>query len=153
MAKRKSGLALHVHHSDEVIEYTWDYDERVACIKNVKPAKERPLRLALLKIIPLRLLPRTSPYAAWRRLEAAWRRSNAAWRRADAARTPDTAWRKSEAAWRRAYAARALAEATYLATIDLDELHRKACHPRCPWDGKTLFSKGLDVETVLGERA
>ena len=44
------GFCWHVHH-DVLFEYCYDYDERVAFIKEYKSKNERPLRLKLLKLI------------------------------------------------------------------------------------------------------
>ncbi|MBU0778290.1 hypothetical protein KKF82_08545, partial [Patescibacteria group bacterium] len=52
----RSGLAFHVHH-DRLMEYCYDYDERVGYIKTGKPAEEQELRLRLFKLIPLDRIP------------------------------------------------------------------------------------------------
>ena len=46
-----AGLAFHVHH-DKLIEYCYDYDERLEAIKRTKPLEEQKLRLKLLQLIP-----------------------------------------------------------------------------------------------------
>ena len=53
---RNSGLAFHVHH-DQLVEWCFDYDERVKYITSDKPASERELRLRLFRLIPLSQLP------------------------------------------------------------------------------------------------
>ena len=44
------GLSIHCHH-DILIEYCYDYDERVKAIKR-KPANEIKTRLRLFKLLP-----------------------------------------------------------------------------------------------------
>ena len=69
--KRKSGLAFHCHH-DCLIEYVYDYNERVRFIKSDKPQEEQELRLRLFKLIPLRkLLP------VIRKADAEWEKAYA----------------------------------------------------------------------------
>jgi len=77
MDKRESGLAFHVHHKIPW-EWCWDYEGRVAVIKQYKPRAEWKLRLRLLKIIPLEQLPEELLEAATER-EKAW----AKWEKAD----------------------------------------------------------------------
>jgi hypothetical protein len=45
---RKSGLYWHVHH-DKLLEWCWDYDERVAFIKHNKSSREIEPRLRLMQ--------------------------------------------------------------------------------------------------------
>ena len=45
---KKKGFFWHVHH-DELVEYCYDYQERVDFIKDNKPADEVEARLALFK--------------------------------------------------------------------------------------------------------
>ncbi len=53
-----NGMAFHVHHS-RLVEYCFDYDERVEYIKTNKPANEQALRLRLFKMIPKDRGPQT----------------------------------------------------------------------------------------------
>ena len=38
--------------------------------------------------------------------------------------------------------------AAFRASFDIEAFHREHCHPNCPWDGKTLFSKGVGIEVL-----
>ena len=49
-AEMISGWAWHPYH-DCLMEWCWDYDERVAVIKRAKPANEQALRLRLFKMV------------------------------------------------------------------------------------------------------
>ena len=40
---------------------------------------------------------------------------------------------------------------THRDTLNLDALHRQICHPNCPWNGKTIFSRGKSIEALAGE--
>ena len=54
--EKKSGVAFHCHH-DQLVEWCFDYDERVKFIKEHKPPEEQELRLRLFKLIPKDRLP------------------------------------------------------------------------------------------------
>ena len=45
------GLSIHCHHKI-LVEYCYDYKERVKYIKNHKPKNEQKIRLRLFKILP-----------------------------------------------------------------------------------------------------
>jgi hypothetical protein len=73
---KKKGLAIHCHH-DALVEYCYDYNERVEFIETVKPENERPVRLELFKILPdeaLKDLPKSlnKAYAEWKKADAEW---------------------------------------------------------------------------------
>ena|SRR4030043_809191 len=51
MSNIKSGFAIHCHH-DILVEYCYNYDERVAAIKRDKPQNEQEIRLRLFKLLP-----------------------------------------------------------------------------------------------------
>ncbi len=40
------------------------------------------------------------------------------------------------------------AEETFQHGFDVDAFHRQHCHPHCPWDGKTIFAKGVSVDVL-----
>src|SRR3990167_1409512 len=67
----KQGLSIHCHHN-VLIEYCYDYDERVIAIKRDKPENERKIRLRLFKLLPQEAideLPKrlVKAYAKWRK--------------------------------------------------------------------------------------
>lgn len=43
-----------------------------------------------------------------------------------------------------------MAWVTYLKSFDVEAWHKEHCHPRCPWDGKTIFAKGTGIEVLDG---
>ena len=64
-----SGYYWHVHH-EQLWEWCYDYDERVAYIRAEKPAGEVELRLRLMQ--PVRAVPERMQraYAEWERAAA-----------------------------------------------------------------------------------
>lgn len=135
-----SGFAFHVHH-DRLVEWCFDYFDRVRSIKETKPKDEQELRLKLFKLIDPRYLP-SYLQEAGRAYEEAERACD------EAERAYEEAWRAYEEA-RRAYeeagrareeAERAYEEALKRAMPKLRKLHRELC-PDCPWRGRTIFPK------------
>ena len=71
---QKSGLAFHCHH-DILVEYVYDYDERVRYIKENKPEDEQELRLRLFQMIPEDRVSQKAweaCYKAWEVYDKAW---------------------------------------------------------------------------------
>ena len=120
------GLAFHCHH-DRLAEWCWDYEGRLEYIQTEKPEEERELRKALFQLIPIELLPAAFVEAA-DAFGAAFA-SQISVRKVDKARV---AFNK------------------ILAAVNLDALHRQICHPNCPWNGKTIFSRGKSIEALAG---
>ena len=50
MKKNEAGLAIHCRH-DVLVEYCYDYNERVEAIKRDKPKSEQEIRLRLFKML------------------------------------------------------------------------------------------------------
>ena len=119
----RSGLAFHVHH-DRLMEYCYDYDERVGYIKTGKPAEEQELRLRLFKLIPLDRIPGKDS-KIWEAHNKAGEALDKAGEAYDEARE---AYNKAREAYGKAYSSEIVA------------LHKELC-PDCPWDGTTIFSK------------
>jgi len=162
MARVKSGLAFHCHH-DALVEYVYDFDERVKVIKDHKPKEEQELRLRLFKLIPNDLLPGLgSP--EWDAHIKAWDAHIKARDAYDKARDAydkardayDKAWDAYDKAWdahdkardaydkvRDAYD-KARAEYTGKYKKEFESLHEKLC-PDCPWDGSTIFTHRKDT--------
>ena len=61
MTKAIKGLSIHCHH-DILVEYCYDYKERVKYIKNEKPKEEIKTRLRLFKILPEKALKDVPKY-------------------------------------------------------------------------------------------
>ena len=117
-----SGYYWHVHH-EQLWEWCYDYDERVAYIRAEKPAGEVELRLRLMQ--PVRAVPERMQraYAEWERAYAERERAAAEWERAAAE------WERAYAQWKRAYAECA---------PEMEALHALEC-PDCPWKNGTIF--------------
>ena len=115
--ERKSGLAFHCHH-EVLVEYVWDYDERVDYIKRNKLASEVDLRLRLFQLIPTSKLPDE--------LNKALAEYDKAWAEYDKALAK---YNKARAEYDKAL---------NLAMPILKQLHTQLC-PDCPWTGKTIF--------------
>ena len=77
---KNKGLSIHCHHNS-LLEYCYDYDERVRVIKKEKPQNEQEIRLRLFKILPQEAiddLPEKIVKAC-----AEWKKAYAEWKKAD----------------------------------------------------------------------
>ena len=124
----KKGMFWHVHH-DTLLEYCYDYDERVRFIKKNKPKSEQELRLRLFQPVKGKL-----PMAVTK-ARAAYDKARAAYGKAM------TAYDKTGIACAKAMTAYDKAIENNMPAIE--KLHRKE-YPDCPWDGRTIFSKGAE---------
>ena len=110
---KKSGLAFHCHH-DALLEYVYNYDERVKFIKKNKPKEEQELRLCLFQMIPDDKLPQTG-----------WDAYNKAGDAYNKARDADNKARDDY----------------YKANKkEIEKLHNELC-PDCPFENDTIFSR------------
>ena len=114
------GLAFHVHH-DILLEYCFDYEERVKFIKEYKRKSEQKLRLKLFQIIPKDKLPQKGLRACNKACEAYYK----------ARETYNKAFKAYVKGWE------AYEKANHKEII---KLHKELC-PDCPWDGKTIFKE------------
>jgi hypothetical protein len=133
------------------LEWVWDFNGRLTFINGAKPENERPLRRRLFALIPEEALPRNEAYAEWEKARAEFERAEVAYRQAvDEWSKPagkhhaelERAWLAYERAQDRTDLAQAeleRAEAEYLLSFDVEQLHAELCHPDCPWDGSTIF--------------
>jgi len=83
MYVRSEGLAIHCHHNI-LIEYCYNYQERVEVIKRTKPKKEQKTRLKLFKILPkeaLKDIPSNfiKPYQEWNKAYQEWNKTYQEW--------------------------------------------------------------------------
>ena len=113
MSKIKKGLSIHCHHN-RLLEYCYDYDERVEAIKTDKPKSEQKIRLRLFKLLPQEAiadLPKAlvKAYAEWEKADAEWKKA-------------DAEWKKAYAEWKKAYA---------------EEWHQKWCGCK-EWNGREI---------------
>src|SRR3990167_869439 len=84
--KTQSGLSIHCHHNT-LVEFCYNYKERVDYIKRVKPAHEQKTRLSLFKILPKEAekdLPKgyLQAYRARQQADQAWKQAGQAWQQA-----------------------------------------------------------------------
>ncbi len=139
MSKTK-GMFWHVHH-DRLLEYCYNYDERVRYIKENKPKDERELRLRLFQLVKGKL-PVTviKAQTAYDKAQTAYIKARTAVIKAQTAY--DKAWTayiKAQTAYDKAWTA--YDKALQNNVVAIEKLHRKECQS-CPWDGKTIFRKG-----------
>ena len=76
MNEIKTGWAIHCHHN-RLVEFCYDYNERVEYIKNYKPKNEVELRLKLFRLLPIDAL--NDIPAAWQGAYAKWQEAYAKW--------------------------------------------------------------------------
>ena len=154
-------ILMHGHHAGLLFTYGITYADRVEDIEVRKPAKERELRLALMKdvtsLVPhnAELTALDQAYAALDQADAAWEKAYTAWARAmayAARKKADAARKKADAAVEKADAAREKARATYEASFDVVAFHTEHCHPNCRYfEGNTIFASG-DVSMAVLQR-
>ena len=104
---KKAGFVIHCHH-DILVDYCYDYDERVEAIKRDKPQNEQEIRLRLFKMLPPEAIAELSErlkkaYAEREKAYAEWGKAYAEWEKAYAEREKAYAERrKADAEWRKA---------------------------------------------------
>ena len=99
---KESGWSIHCHH-DVLVEYCYNYQERVDYILQNKPKREQTIRLKVFKLLPkeaVKELPEQLIItgAAWDKAEAAWNKARAEWSKAGAE------YYKAWAEWYKAWA-------------------------------------------------
>ena len=119
-------FAWHVHHETLIEPLTEPIENRIAYIKEYKPASQVELRLRLLKPVQGELP------AALNKAKAARDKAFTAYAKAWAA------YDKARAALDKARAA--LDKARAACMPEIEALHAIEC-PDCPWDGTTIFPK------------
>ena len=140
-------FAWHVHHETLIEPLTEPIENRIAYIKEYKPASQVELRLRLLKPVQGELpaalnkakaaldkafTARDKAFTAYAKAWAAYVKARAALNKAKAALD------KARAAYAKAWAAYVKAGAACMPEIEA--LHAIEC-PDCPWDGTTIFPK------------
>ena len=131
---KKEGLSIHCHHNI-LVEYCYDYDERVEAIKKYKPKHEQETRLRLFKLLPQEAIDelpkglveaykaRDEACKAWVEADKAWVEAYKAWDEADKARAEaGKAWVEAYEAWDKA---------------DREAWHKKWCGCK-EWNGKEI---------------
>ena len=136
-----SGLSIHCHHN-ALIEYCYDYKERVKYIKENKFKNEQEIRLRLFKILPKEaekdLLERyLKAYTECKKADAKWIKTYAEWKKANTEQVKTyTKWIKANAEWTKAYAEWEKAYAEW-PQKSKDAFHKKWCGCK-EWNGKEL---------------
>ena len=124
----KSGFSIHRHH-DILVEYCYNYDERVEVIKSTKPQNEQEIRLRLFKLLPKKAIDEL-PYEMVKAC-AEWDKACAEWDKARAAE-----WDKACAKWDKTCAEWGKADAEW-DKADRDNWHKKWCGCK-EWNGKEI---------------
>jgi len=151
---KKTGFFWHVHHK-KLLEWCYDYDERVEYIQGHKPTSEKELRLRLLR--PVRgVLPRNlvEAWQAYDGARLAYDKARRAFHKAwqvhhginlvnypKARQNCENAWQNYEYARQNCERAQLLAYDVKIKIKDMpaiEALHREEC-PNCPWDGRTIL--------------
>ncbi len=125
---KKQGMYWHVHHS-QLVEYCYDYDERVRMIKRSKPRHEIADRLRLMQPVkgsfPKALIKASLAYR----------------------KVYDAYMKEHFFAWfeRRLWKQRDRAEKLIRVTMEayekeIEKLHAEEC-PDCIWDGREMIFK------------
>lgn len=128
-----AGLAWHVHHNI-LMEWCYDYEERTAYIKAKKPLGEQATRLRLFQMMKGKLPAEL--WTAGAEYETMCAELGAVEAELEFPRAElEAARAKFWAAWAKLGAA----EVKY--TPQILALHAQEC-PDCPWNGRTIFSKG-----------
>ena len=130
----------HIHH-DVLLESSEKIKERIRYIIKMKPKKEIPLRLKLIKPIigqlPVAMMDADRDL---RKAEKKFNRmykvrfgKNVKWTWKHNTDFREASWTLSEAFKKRHHA--------YIASMpEIELLHKSEC-PNCPWDGKTIFPR------------
>ena len=122
-------IIMHGHHAATLFSILTSLEGRREEVLRIKPVEEQELRLALMKDVT-DLLPQTSAREAWEKAREACIKAL-------------TACIKAEAAYDKAVAA-------YMESFDAEAFHAEHCHPRCPWDGQSIFARGTGIEVLAG---
>ena len=120
MKKIKQGLSIHCHH-DILVEYCYDYKERVEYIESNKPEDEQNTRLRLFELLPeeaLKDIPKEYQEADQKRQEAYQYKK----------------WQEAYQKWQEAY--------QKWPQDSKDAFHKKWCGCE-EWNGKELVFKKL----------
>ena len=157
----RAGIAFHVHH-DRLVEYCYDFDERVKYIKEHKSPDERELRLRLFQLIPKDRLPKKGLAAFYKARDAFYKGCNAHNKARDVYNKARDAYYKERDAYD-AYDAHNKARDAFYKGCDaldkardvynkardayykdnkeaLEKLHTELC-PSCTWDGKSILKE------------
>uniref|UniRef100_A0A6M3LBC2 Uncharacterized protein n=1 Tax=viral metagenome TaxID=1070528 RepID=A0A6M3LBC2_9ZZZZ len=163
----KQGLSIHCHHNI-LVEYCYDYDERVNAIKDTKPKNEQEIRLRLFKLLPQEAIDelperlvkadaewrkayaeRKKASAKWEGAYAKWEKAYAEWEKADAEwAKADAEWKKAYAEWKKADAERVKAYAEWEGAYDerwnKEAWHKKWCGCK-EWNGKEIVFENKEA--------
>ena len=139
------GFAIHCHH-DILVEYCYNYEERVAAIKRDKPLAEQEIRLRLFKILPdeaLKDIPLEYREAdqKYQEAEQKYQEAEQKWQEADQKyqeaiqnlQEANQKWQEAYQKWQEAY--------QKWPQADKDAFHKKWCGCK-EWNGaEIIFEK------------
>jgi hypothetical protein len=136
---KQTGLYWHVHHNI-LLEWCYNYNERVEAIKLRKPKNEIEPRLYFLKPVKSKLPQKLTK--AWKAYGKAYEAHDKACEAYDKAREAHDKARKAyDKAWKARYKAWKACYKVYEAhKKDIEKLHQKEC-PDCVWDGEKMIWK------------
>ena len=129
--KKVSGFSVHCHH-DILVEWCYDYDERVRAIKQTKPKNEIKTRLKLFKLLPkeaIKDIPRGYVEADKKRTEAYQKWVEANKKRDEADKKRDEADEKRTEAYKK------------WSQKSKDAFHKKWCGCKEYKDGEIQFEE------------
>ena len=142
--KQQTGLFWHVHH-EALLEWCYNYDERVAYIRKEKSKEEQGTRLRLFKpvkgTLPQEVVKagqelnkaRQEYYKAWQEYDKATQEYDKAGQELNKARQKYyKAGQEYDKAWQEY--SKVLNDNKEL----IEALHKAEC-PNCPWNGRTIF--------------
>ena len=133
------GFYWHVYH-DGLLDWCWDYEERVAYIKANKPKYEQELRLHLLQPVKGQLPePLIEAGNAFEKVRNARQKDAEALQERRDGDDHSKAWDVYLKAWDASVKAEAaLGKALNKYQPEIEALHAQEC-PDCPFDGTTIF--------------
>ena len=130
--KKQTGFYWHCHH-DLLLEYVYDYQERVDYIKKEKPVNERKTRLKLFKKVKSKL-PKDIVEAG-KKYDEAWKKYD------EALKKYNEAWEKYYEVSKKYYEVREKCDELIKKHKDfLEKLHKKECGCK-EWNGKEIVFK------------
>jgi len=127
----KSGFAFHCHH-ETLVEWTYDYNDRVEYIKSEKSEEEIELRLRLFQMIPEDRIP-----TGLRNALEVYKKAQKVYENVlDSCDKAQKVYDKAQKVYGKAGK---VYDKAWMAYKDhFITLHTELC-PDCPWDGWTIF--------------
>ena len=154
---KNSGIAGHLHHNT-LLEWCWDYRERIKAIDTEKPEHERATRKRLLWILTeeqVAMLPKDfvevcrivgEAYRKWKEADWKWEEAYQKWK--EACQKWEEACQKYEKAYQKwKEACQKYEEAYQKYKPQLEEIHKKICNCK-EWNGTEIVFGSSQKEEV-----